>query len=293
MVPRNSYYIQKWHSGLVALLGFCEPPFPTPLISSLPLQRNISVFRDLRALMAVPRGLLFTRSLGTFRLFSSTPYQILGLPLHASLPEIKRRYRELAREMHPDANKSGGSSERMAALAGAYRELILGETNLAHDNRIESCILRCETIDDLKHDGIHDIIDVVLFLDQCLPVTCAKDISIQSGAIASEKIFDNTISSSAAPVETTDAILSLHPHDFSSVRYHTTSLDSIADLKRGLQAEFGVRWGLDKRRRDREGLALGWEVVHDSKVMCNNFFLGNYEISSGDRIQVAVRREGY
>lgn len=51
-------------------------------------------------------------------------YAIMGLPRAASLGEVKKRYRELARLFHPDA--PGGYEEAMKLLNNA-RERIVGE----------------------------------------------------------------------------------------------------------------------------------------------------------------------
>jgi len=50
------------------------------------------------------------------------PYELLGVPKDANLAEIKKAYRKLAKERHPD---QGGSTEEMAKLARAY--LILSD----------------------------------------------------------------------------------------------------------------------------------------------------------------------
>ena len=49
-----------------------------------------------------------------------TPYQILGVSPRASLEEIKRRYRTLAKEHHPD---KGGDPKVFARIVNAYETL--------------------------------------------------------------------------------------------------------------------------------------------------------------------------
>jgi curved DNA-binding protein CbpA len=53
-----------------------------------------------------------------------TPYDILGVPRTASAEEIKRRYRELARQHHPDVNPNNPSAARLFAdISSAYKTL--------------------------------------------------------------------------------------------------------------------------------------------------------------------------
>lgn len=54
-------------------------------------------------------------------------YATLGVPKDASLADIKRAYRKLAREAHPD---NGGSNERMQAL-NAAKEVLYDEARRA------------------------------------------------------------------------------------------------------------------------------------------------------------------
>lgn len=51
------------------------------------------------------------------------PYACLGLPPASSLPEIKRQYRQLAKQCHPDANGSAGAEDKLRALNAAYEFL--------------------------------------------------------------------------------------------------------------------------------------------------------------------------
>ena len=50
-------------------------------------------------------------------------YRVLGIPRHATTPEIRRAYRRLARQHHPDHNPQGDGAERFRVLAEAYAVL--------------------------------------------------------------------------------------------------------------------------------------------------------------------------
>ncbi len=50
-------------------------------------------------------------------------YAILGVPRNAGPEEIKRAYRTLARQHHPDVNEDPGADQRFKEIAGAYEIL--------------------------------------------------------------------------------------------------------------------------------------------------------------------------
>ncbi|MCL4366930.1 DnaJ domain-containing protein, partial [Patescibacteria group bacterium] len=50
-------------------------------------------------------------------------YEILGVSKSASDAEIKAAYRKLARQYHPDVDKTAGAAERFKEVSEAYQVL--------------------------------------------------------------------------------------------------------------------------------------------------------------------------
>jgi curved DNA-binding protein len=64
-------------------------------------------------------------------------YETLGIPRTASADEIRRAYRKLAREYHPDVNKSEGAEDRFKEISEAY-EVLRDEESRAKYDRLGS-----------------------------------------------------------------------------------------------------------------------------------------------------------
>src|SRR5919206_4553763 len=61
-------------------------------------------------------------------------YDTLGVPRTASLDEIKKRYRELARQHHPDVNRDKpDAAKRFAEITTAYKTLSHPDDRAAYD----------------------------------------------------------------------------------------------------------------------------------------------------------------
>jgi len=60
-------------------------------------------------------------------------YKVLGVPRSASQMEIKKRYRELAKKLHPDKSKEEKTNEAMAEINKAYEILSQEERKEKYD----------------------------------------------------------------------------------------------------------------------------------------------------------------
>src|SRR5438552_15869940 len=64
-------------------------------------------------------------------------YQVLGISRDASAPEIRRAYRRLARQHHPDRNPEPQSPERFRTLTEAYAVLNDPARRARYDHTIQ------------------------------------------------------------------------------------------------------------------------------------------------------------
>src|SRR2546423_15674031 len=60
-------------------------------------------------------------------------YELLGVARNASDPEIKKAFRRLARELHPDVSEAPDAEERFRHVVEAYEVLSKSETRQLYD----------------------------------------------------------------------------------------------------------------------------------------------------------------
>ena len=60
-------------------------------------------------------------------------YEVLGVSKDASDADIKRAYRKLSKQYHPDINKEAGAEEKFKEIAEAYEILSDSQKRAAYD----------------------------------------------------------------------------------------------------------------------------------------------------------------
>ena len=60
-------------------------------------------------------------------------YEVLGIPKNASDDEIKKSFRSLARQYHPDVNKNADAVEKFKEINEAYQVLSDPQKRAAYD----------------------------------------------------------------------------------------------------------------------------------------------------------------
>jgi len=61
-------------------------------------------------------------------------YQILGIPLNSSVNDIKKAYRQKARQYHPDINPAPEARDKFILATEAYEFLIANHDRISSDN---------------------------------------------------------------------------------------------------------------------------------------------------------------
>lgn len=214
------------------------------------------------------------------------PHKVLGVPVGASPAAVKARFRALAKLHHPDVQPMGEESQlqaaaRMAELVEAYDALM--DDDLADRLQDNAVAASCEafTVEELAAGGLYDVFALRLLLDTSL---LSDGVHPDTAASASPRGAPSTPSGACELVGVASA-------DGGGVAHVVANLDdSILDLKRALQHAHGPGWGLTGRRRDRHGLASGWELVFRGSALSYHLFIHDYGLGHGDLIHAVVRR---
>mmetsp|Transcript_8577 Transcript_8577/g.13364 ORF Transcript_8577/g.13364 Transcript_8577/m.13364 type:complete len:282 (-) Transcript_8577:26-871(-) len=228
---------------------------------------------------------------------NESPYDVLHVKANASKEEIKKAFRTLAKLHHPDLNRrlfvdndgvDDDNENTMARLVNAYETLMskysASYLSDATDSRVA---LACEiyTVDELRNSPLFDV--------YAFRINYSENDNSNRGD-------DDEGDSEKVQTPTTSHGIHLDPHPVIPIGVHPH--DSISDLKRCIQSKYATVWGLEDRKRDRDGLYLGWELIHRSNcdtdsnsinahsVLSYHLFLESYGINDGDILHAVVRK---
>lgn len=108
-------------------------------------------------------------------------YAILGVQQIATLEEIKKKYRELAKRFHPDVSKEDNADDKFKEIQVAYETLsdkdkrnkydflLQEESNTVHNHKSEHSSIWGTAILVIVIGAIMAIIAAILFLDKKRP----------------------------------------------------------------------------------------------------------------------------
>ncbi|MBT0831592.1 J domain-containing protein [Campylobacter lari] len=92
---------------------------------------------------------------------SNSLYETLGISQNASADEIKKAYRKLARQYHPDINKEAGAEEKFKEINAAY-EILSDEKKRAQYDRYGDSMFGGQSFHDFSRNaGGADINDIL------------------------------------------------------------------------------------------------------------------------------------
>ena len=215
---------------------------------------------------------------------------------NASKEEIKTAFRSLAKLHHPDLNRrifednddvDDDNENTMARLVNAYESLMskysASYLSDATDSRVA---LACEiyTVDELRNSSLFDV--------YAFRINYNDDDDVNNGGDAEEGDNDTI----HTPTNS-DGQNHLDPHPVLPIDAHPQ--DSVSDLKRCIIQQYATAWGLEDRKRDRDGLYLGWELIYGNNhntdanshsVLSYHLFLESYGVNNGDILHAVVRK---
>ena len=182
---------------------------------------------------------------------------ILNLTQTSTLSDVKANFRELAKRHHPDANNPNSSPDAFQSILDAYQEALEeyddynGFTPTSGKLAVAAEVFTVEEMEGM--DG-YDVHVVRVALEEAAALPGGGDGNGESSVETSSVVASDVFSTVPTVV-------------------HCSLYDSVSDLKRSLQSFHPPLLAIDGRKRDRDGLLIGWDVLHEGRAMGPHLFL--------------------
>ena len=92
-----------------------------------------------------------------------SPYDILGVSYDTPIDEVKKKYRKLAKQYHPDVNKEQGAEEKFKQISQAYEDILSPKEDL-HPN-INADYFRNQSVINNFRRGLNTPITYRIFIE--------------------------------------------------------------------------------------------------------------------------------
>ena len=212
------------------------------------------------------------------RLLSTSSHftNVLGVSHHDSLATIKSTFRALAKKYHPDLGHPDASEAKIAEILSAYQDACdeFDEGGMVGSSKI-STEAEIFTVQELAEMRGFDVREFKVILEEAIKLPQPVTPSTSSSPTPSSPSSSPPSSSTSLSTKTIPTV--------------TISLyDSVSDLKRALQITYADQWGIASRKRDRDGLNVGWEIVHNGRALSYHLFLNDYNVNHGDELHVVI-----
>jgi len=194
---------------------------------------------------------------------------------------IKSRFRDLAKQYHPDKNPSADAAEKMSELVEAYDALLDGDLAARAGSNTLIYSIEAFTIDELRADGRYDVYALRIALEEMLlEGTAEPHLANHVQATDNKMRAPEMVSGETAVTCSEEGVV---------FPLMASLDDSVLDLRRSVQATHGKEWGLAGRRCDRGGIAAGWELVFNGSALSYHLFVHDYGIEHGSVLHAVVR----
>ena len=239
----------------------------------------------LRRLPQNPLSALSPLSFSTTTTITTKPQHytaVLNLSQTSTLSDVKASFRALAKIHHPDANNPSSSPDAFQSILAAYQEALEeyddynGFTPTSGKLAVAAEVFTVEEMESMEGYDVHA---VRVALEEAAALAVGEDAVSDGGEEVVVAGASSLVASGGSRGEPPAVV-------------RCSLYDSVSDLKRALQSFHPPLLALSGRKLDRDGLYVGWDVLHEGRAMGGHLFLEDYGVEHGDVMHVVVDNGG-